>query len=124
MSGATGNIAAGATVTPPPRGGAEATTAKTSSGARTYHAPRIRFAARYNPTERGRGKAGWGLTSGRFRGTVGLLSEGTYDVVIEQFGPVELDRQSEYFMGSRKKTNHTGELEALGHALQRSCRKH
>ena len=48
---------------------------------------------------------------------MGLLSEGTYDVVIEQFGPVELDRQSEYFMGSRKKTNHTGELEALGHGM-------
>ena len=62
-------------------------------------------------------KAGWGLTAGRFRGTVGLLSEGTYDVVVEQFGSVELDRQSEYFMGSRKKTNHTGELEALGHAM-------
>ena len=62
-------------------------------------------------------KAGWGLTAGRFRGTVGLLSEGTYDIVVEQFGAVELDRQSEYFMGSRKKTNHTGELEALGHAM-------
>ena len=58
-----------------------------------------------------------GLTAGRFRGTVGLRSEGTYDVVIEQFGQVELDRQSEYFMGSKKKTNHTGELEALGHGM-------
>ena len=49
---------------------------------------------------------------------MGLLSGGTYDVVVEQFGPVELDRQSsEYFMGSRKKTNHTGELEALGHGM-------
>ena len=36
-----------------------------------------------------------GLTAGRFRGTVGLRSEGTYDVVIEQFGQVELDRQSD-----------------------------
>ena len=70
-----------------------------------------------DPTQAEADKAGWGLTAGRFRGTVGLLSEGTYDIVIEQFGAVELDRQSEYFMGSRKKTNHTGELEALGHGM-------
>ena len=47
-----------------------------------------------DPTSKEADKSGWGLTAGRFRGTVGLRSEGTYDVVIEQFGQVELDRQS------------------------------
>ena len=41
---------------------------------------------------------------------MGLLSEGTYDIVIEQFGAVELDRQSEYFMGSMVFLDHVQNL--------------
>ena len=62
------------------------------------------------PTE---AKAGYGAAAYKIVGAWTEKAKGGIEHVAELWGPVELDKNSDYFLGARKLTNHTAELSGM-----------
>ena len=66
------------------------------------------------PTEAKAGYgAGYGVAAYKIVGAWTEKAKGGIEQVAELWGPVELDKNSDYFLGARKLTNHTAELSGM-----------